>query len=174
MTNARTGREIARINNFEKEWKIRTNLAKFSVIPLATRTPAPLIVEGDDVGLSMRGSLLGLSVSTGGYTGHVSQRVSKAKAALTKLYRFRDLATGLKLHLIKALVLPILTYPPVPLHVLSKTAISRLQKVQNSALRFAFGTRLHQLGIAPRGRVHPSLQRPPPRDGSQGVATDGG
>ena len=141
MTNARTSREIARINNFEKEWKIRTNLAKFSVIPLATRTPAPLIVEGDDVGLSMRGSLLGLSVSTGGYTGHVSQRVSKAKAALTKLYRFRDLAIGLKLHVIKSLVLPILTYPPVPLHVLSKTAISRLQKVQNSALRFAFGTR---------------------------------
>ena len=141
MANARTAREIARINNFEKEWKIRTNLAKFSVIPLATRNPAPLTVEGDDVGLSVRGSLLGLSVSSRGYIGHVSQRVARAKAALTRLYRFRDLATGLKLHLIKALVLPILTYPPVPLHVLSKTAISRLQKVQNSALRFAFGTR---------------------------------
>ena len=110
-------------------------------MPLATRTPAPLIVEGDDVGFSMRGTLLSLSVSSRGYTAHVSQRVSRTKAALTKLYRFRDLATGLKLHLTKALVLPIFTDPPVPLHVLSKTATSRLQKVQNSALRFAFGTR---------------------------------
>ena len=125
MTDARTGREILRINNFEKEWRIRTNFAKFSVIPLATRTPAPLTVDGDDVGLSMR----------------LSQRVSRAKAALPKLYRFRALATGLQLHLIKALVLPILTYLPVPLHVLSKPAISRFQEFQNSALRFAFVTR---------------------------------
>ncbi|XP_045119852.1 uncharacterized protein LOC123509545 [Portunus trituberculatus] len=76
-----------------------------------------------------------------GYTTHVSHRVARAKSALTRLYRFRDLATGLKLHLIKALIIPILSYPPVPLHALSRTAISRLQRVQNSALRFAFGTR---------------------------------
>ena len=58
MTNAQTGREIVRNNTFEKEWKIRTNLAKFSVIPLATMTLVPLIVEGDDVGFSMRGSYI--------------------------------------------------------------------------------------------------------------------
>ena len=58
MTNARTGREVACINTFEKEWKITTNLARFSVIPFATRTPVSLIVEGDDVGFSMRGSYI--------------------------------------------------------------------------------------------------------------------
>lgn len=141
MTNARTAREIARINAFEREWRIRTNLAKFKVVPLTTKTPAPLLVDGDDVEFSPRGTLLGLSISTTGYTSHVSQRVAKAKSALTRLYRFRDLTTGLKLHLIKALILPILTYPPIPLHALSKTAISKLQRVQNNALRFAFGTR---------------------------------
>ncbi|MPC51788.1 hypothetical protein E2C01_045642 [Portunus trituberculatus] len=71
----------------------------------------------------------------------MTQRVVQAKSALTRLFRFRDLATGLKLQLIKALVLPILYYPPVPLHALSKTTISRLQKVQNSTLRFTFGTK---------------------------------
>ncbi|MPC54987.1 hypothetical protein E2C01_048918 [Portunus trituberculatus] len=76
-----------------------------------------------------------------GYTSHVTQRVVRAKSALTRLFCFRDLVTGLKLQLIKALVLPILYYPPVPLHAFSKTAISRLQKEQNSALRFASGTR---------------------------------
>ncbi|MPD04971.1 hypothetical protein E2C01_100686 [Portunus trituberculatus] len=101
-------------------------MAKFTFVPLATKTPAPLRVDGDDVGFSPRGSLLGLSVSTMGYTTHVSQRVARVKLALTRLYRFRDLATGLKLHLIKALVIPILSYPPVPLYTLSHTAISRL------------------------------------------------
>ncbi|MPC47017.1 hypothetical protein E2C01_040753 [Portunus trituberculatus] len=125
----------------KREWRIRTNIAKFTVIPLATKNPAQLLVDGDDVGFSPRGSLLGLSVSSMGYTSHVTQRVVRVKSALTRLFCFRDLATGLKLQLIKALVLPILYYPPVPLHALSKTVISRLQKVQNSALRFAFGTR---------------------------------
>ena len=57
------------------------------------------------------------------------------------MFRFRNLDTRLKLHLVKALVIPILTYPPIPTHTLSKAAISRLQKVQNSALRFVFGTK---------------------------------
>ncbi|MPC21935.1 hypothetical protein E2C01_014940 [Portunus trituberculatus] len=138
--NARSSREVAQVNAFEKEWRIRTNMAKITVVPFATKIPAPLLVDGDDVGFSSRGSLMGLSISTMGYTTHVSQRVARAKSALTRLYRFRALATGLKLHLIKALVIPILSYPPIPLHALSHTAISRLQRVQNSALRFAFGT----------------------------------
>ena len=32
---AQTGREISRIDTFKKEWRIRTNLAKFSVIMFA-------------------------------------------------------------------------------------------------------------------------------------------
>ncbi|MPC45853.1 hypothetical protein E2C01_039559 [Portunus trituberculatus] len=136
-------------------------MAKFTVIPLAIKNPAPLLVDGDDVEFSPRGSLLGLSVASIGYTTHVSQRVTRVRSALTGLYRFRDLATGL--HLIKALVLPILTYPPIPLHTLSNTAISRLQEVQNSALRFAFGTRwddftssasLHEAASLPALNVH--------------------
>ena len=31
-----------------------------------------------------------------------------------------------------------LTYPPIPTHALSRRAISRLQKIQNAALRFVF------------------------------------
>lgn len=36
------------------------------------------------------------------------------------------------------MVNPALTYPPVPTHALSIRSISRLQKIQNAALRFAF------------------------------------
>ena len=141
MLNLHTAREISRVNTFEAEWKIKTNRAKFHVVPVASTKPAPLIIDGQRTEFSRRGTILGLSVSTHGYTTHVTSRVTQARAALTTLFRFRSLSTRIKLRLIKALVIPILTYPPIPIHALSKTAVSRLQKVQNSAIRFALGTR---------------------------------
>ena len=141
MLNARTGREVERVNAFEEKWRIRTNMTKFTAIPLSTRNPTPLLVNEELVDFSNRGSLLGLSVTGRGYTTNITKRVASARAALSKLYRFRDLDTKLKLHLIKAMVIPILTYPPIPTHAFSKNAISRLQKVQNAGLRFAFNTR---------------------------------
>lgn len=65
----------------------------------------------------------------------------RAKKALKKLWRFKDLPEGLKLHLIKALVLQVLTYPPVPTHAFSKAALSRLQRVQNAALWYVYNTK---------------------------------
>ena len=47
----------------------------------------------------------------------------------------------IKTHLIKTLVLPVLDYPPIPTHAMSKTQISKLQKIQNKALRFALNQR---------------------------------
>ena len=141
MLNLRTAREIDRINTFEAEWKIKTNKNKFKVISAASIKPAPLTIDGTRTEFSPTGVILGLSVSTRGYTSHVTTRVCKARAALATLYRFRSLDTKIKLHLIKALIIPILLYPPIPTHALSRNAISRLQRVQNSALRFALGTR---------------------------------
>ena len=43
----------------------------------------------------------------------------------------------IKTHLVKALILPIIEYPPIPLHTMSNNQISKLQKIQNKALRFA-------------------------------------
>uniref|UniRef100_A0A0P4W6I4 Uncharacterized protein n=1 Tax=Scylla olivacea TaxID=85551 RepID=A0A0P4W6I4_SCYOL len=60
MLNARTGREIARVSTFEETWHIRTNLAKFTVIPISSRNPPPLIVEEGPVEFKAQGSLLGL------------------------------------------------------------------------------------------------------------------
>ena len=44
--------------------------------------------------------------------------------------------TKSKTQLVKALVLPVLDYPPIPTHSLSKNQISKLQITQNKALRF--------------------------------------
>ena len=141
LLNARTGREIARVNAFEEEWRIKTNIAKFAVVPLATKNPTPLLVDEDIVDFSPRGRFLGLDLTSRGYTSHVTSRVRQAKQSLGHLYYFRDLNRNLKLRLIKTLVIPVLMYPPIPTHAFSRSAIGRLQKVQNAALRFALDNR---------------------------------
>ena len=47
----------------------------------------------------------------------------------------------IKIHLVKALILPIIDYPPIPIHTMSKHQITKLQKIQNRALRFATNQR---------------------------------
>ena len=141
ILNARTSRDIARVNAHEARWRIKTSIEKFTVVPVATHTPAPLIVDDDVVEMGHRGRLLGLSVSSRGYTSHITQRAGQARTALNRLYRFRGLAERHKLHLVKALIIPVLTYPPVPTHAMSRTSISRLQRVQNAALRFVYNVR---------------------------------
>lgn len=47
----------------------------------------------------------------------------------------------IKVHLIKTLIIPVLDYPPIPTHALSKSQISILQKIQNKALRYAYNQR---------------------------------
>ena len=48
---------------------------------------------------------------------------------------------NIKIHLVKALILPILDYPPIPTHTMSNNQIKKLQKIQNKALRFATNQR---------------------------------
>ena len=158
MLNARTGREIARINTYEADWRIRTNLTKFAVIPLATLHPEPLLVDDEPVDLRSHGTMLGLRISTRGYTSHVTERVVRARTALTSLFRFRDLPPGIKLHLVKALVIPVLLYPPIPMHALSRRSLSRLQRVQNAALRFAFNVRWEEFRTSESLHFEASLQ----------------
>lgn len=74
MVNARTGREVGQLNDFERRRKIKTSIAKFKVIPLATRNPAPLIVDGNAVPFDAHGSILGLNVTRNGYASHIRGR----------------------------------------------------------------------------------------------------
>lgn len=48
------------------------------------------------------------------------ERVVKAKQALKQLHKFCDLDIRRKLCLVKALVVPVLTYPAILMHVLSR------------------------------------------------------
>ena len=137
MLNRQTEREISLINSFEDTWKIKTNITKFTPIHLGARRTTPLNLNNEQIDFCNSGKCLGLKITSSGYYKHMEDRRNKATAALRNLYKLYQMPTKIKTHLIKALVLPILDYPPIPTHTMSKTQISKLQKVQNQALRFA-------------------------------------
>ena len=141
MLNKRTERQIIALNNFEQSWKIKTNLNKFTPIHLSARNTIPLNINEDLIDFQSDGSSLGLSISRNGYYKHINNRKTKATTALTKLYRLKLLPEHIKIHLVKALVLPVLYYLPIPMNTLSNRQINILQKVQNKALRFATNQR---------------------------------
>ena len=67
---------------------------------------------------------------------HVTLCVNKARASLSRLQKFKQCSPKVKKKLYQALVLPLLDYPCVQLYNSGKSNISKIQKVQNQALRF--------------------------------------
>ena len=134
-------REIQAINEYEKRWKIKTNTTKFKIIPLATIKTVPIVVDGQIIPYTNEGNILGLHFNKHGFTCQAKINKARGKVALYILKRFSYLPTNIKLHLIKAYVIPVLTYPTYPLNSLAKQSILSLQQVQNSALRYAYNER---------------------------------
>lgn len=133
-----TGEAIENINRYEKKWKIKTNINKFKVIPLAKRVTSPLIVEGNVMDYSSQGTVLGLKVTGTGYSSFIKEKKQRAQDILSKLQRFRNLSEKNKKKLYLALIRSVLEYPPVPLNTVSKTRMKDLQTIQNKALRFIY------------------------------------
>ena len=104
---------------------------------LGANTREDIITNTDVHRTKYEGKMLGLNITNKGYAKHVLGRISYAKHNLSKLYRFYNMPLKIKTHLVKTLILPILDYPPIPTHALSKTQIKKLQKTQNKALRYA-------------------------------------
>jgi hypothetical protein len=127
---------IESINTFEKKWKIKTNMQKFTVVPIARRNTSEIIVEGEYVPYQSTGKVLGLNFSSRGYSSHLSIKRAMAWNSLRKLYRFRNLSTNIKRKLYLAYIRSALTYPIIPMHTFSTTALKQLQKIQNAAIRF--------------------------------------
>ncbi len=137
----RTTSEIEKINEYEKKWKIKTNKNKFKIIPLAVKKKNDIVIDGTPIQYSESGKVLGIRIGTSGYNKHLKETANKGTHALRELQRFYALSTKIKLHLVKAFILPILTYAPIPLITASNTNLKKLQVVQNKGLRFAFNER---------------------------------
>ena len=121
--NLLTEREINTVNHYENKWKIRTNLTKFTPIHLGAKKTIPLNSNDDQIEFKISGMCLGIKITSSGYYKHIEGRRKKALTALKKLYKLYHMPVKIKTHLIKALILPILDYPPIPTHTMSNTQI---------------------------------------------------
>lgn len=139
MLQLKTRREIERVNNYEKKWKISTNPNKFQLLSVNARKPADIIVNNTLIPFNRHITILGYKFGGSGTRAHVSTRIIKAKHTMTRLRRFRGVSRRTSLHLYKTMVRPQLEYPAVGLCNISKTALQGMQAIQNKALRRAFG-----------------------------------
>ena len=133
----RVVRDVVRSQTeFELLWKISTNARKFEAIHLSTRSCLPLVVDGAHIPWVHSHRMLGWSLGKSHPVSDVRARKGRAFNALAKLGRFSSLPWKVKRQLYCALVRPILEYPPVPQHLLAKSRMLHLQRVQNRAVRW--------------------------------------
>ena len=135
----KTERAVGSRNTYERERKIKNALDKMKFVSPAKLNPVPLVIEGEEKEYGQKAVILGMRISNHGLTDQVKHIKGKAGRQLTKLRRFSGLPRRDKLNLFKALVLPMLTYPPVPLNTASRSALLSLQRVQSNGLRWVHG-----------------------------------
>ncbi len=136
----------------KKKCKIKKNVHKFTPLHLAAKRTFPLHINEEEVQLKNKGKCLGLTITTSGYYKHIQQRKNIAGSALNKLYKLYNMPENIEIRLVKTLILPILDYPPIPIHTMSKNQTSKLQKIQNKALRFATNQKYPY--TMTRGQIH--------------------
>ena len=94
--------------------------------------------------ISRTNKVLGLTIDNHlRFNVHITEKVAIAARALSSLERFRDSSRKTKLHLYKALILPLITYCPLALSLSARTNLLKLQRIQNRALRFVCGAKWH-------------------------------
>ena len=91
----RTIQEIEKINNYERNWKIKTNKSKFKVIPIVVQKKN-IIIDLEIIEFSGNGYILGMTVSRNGISKHINNIATKAEIAVHDLYRVRELSCNKK------------------------------------------------------------------------------
>ena len=142
--------ELTTTSLWELQWRIHSHPEKSKVTYVekhSRREPRQIALYKDfpnpvPIPVSTTNKVLGLNIDKYlRFNFHIKQKEAIAKKALSNLERFRDSSAKTKLHLYKAFILPLLTYCPLALSLAAPTNISRLQKIQNRALRFALGVK---------------------------------
>lgn len=139
MLKRKTQRAIEELNSFERKWKIKTNNTKFQMVHISKYNPLPITVDNQNIRYTRSAKILGLTLKGTGITAHIKDQRNKAYTTLKKLRRFKKLNPKLKLHLFKALILPIIDYPTIPMNTLKPSNWKKQQAVQNKALRWING-----------------------------------
>ena len=134
--------ELERTLSWEENWKIKTSLEKCSIsftstqLRIYNRFPG-VTIRNVELPISTPIHILGYKLNTNvTESSHVNYVCRKAHSQLNKLRRFSSAPTSIKRRLYLSIVRPILEYPSINIHSAHTTSILKLQKVQNSALRF--------------------------------------
>lgn len=134
MANRTIGKIQKKISQYEKMWKIKTKIRKFKITPIAVNKN--IVTDGTQLQFSTNRKILRVKMGRMGTGTHLEGTINKDKHALAELYRFRGLPTNIKIHLIRAFVIPILYYPPAPLVKASISNQKNLHIIQNRGLTF--------------------------------------
>ena len=135
MLALRTTREIERVNEYERRWKIQTNKSKFKILSISKTRPERIIIDHRQINFAYNVSILGFTLGRTGFKTHTTKRLAIARGTMTKLKRFRKLRPRTKSHLYKTLARSALEYPNTPMCVMSFTNRNKLQKFQNGIIR---------------------------------------
>lgn len=90
---------------------------------------------GEKLNTNRESKFLGFKLQVTGITGHITDRINKGKAVISKLRRFGQLTLRFKATLITAQLMQVLEYPPIPLCSLSKTQTFNMQKNNKHSTR---------------------------------------
>ena len=135
--NQNVAEEIIKQNEYEKKWKITTNMQKFKIMAIGNRKMPNLIINNTIIEYKTKAKLLGMNITyCNFFSAQVKANVISARNALYKLYRFRYLKKKLKIRLYKSLVQPLLVYPSAPLNMCSNNQMYQLQKIQNKGIKW--------------------------------------
>lgn len=141
MLRRRTVRAIETVNDYEKQWKIKTNTTKFKIINISKKRRPQIEINGSVINYARTGTLLGLTLGTTGLTNFVNKKLQRAKQELMKLRRFSNFEAKNRLHLYKAFIQPHLDYATIPTNIFPPTNKIKPEIVQNKALRWINGDR---------------------------------
>lgn len=144
--------DLVRVGEWSRKHGLKLNAEKCMVLhiasPAALQTMATrdmhVKLEGNHLRVSDSAKTLGVVLDSGlTFSDHITHVSQVALGRLRGLYRYRNiLPEAAKLQLVQLLVLSVLYYCfPAYGNSITKVEMSRLQKLQNTALRFVYGIR---------------------------------
>ena len=140
--------ELTQTQEWESMWKIKSNIGKSSISCMGTSEDKLLslggvCVQDKDLPIQSYSKILGAKFSRKtGANGHVRGSINMASGSLQRLRRFTSAPQRVKKTLYKMLTRPVMEYPPVFCRKTSSTVKTKMQKLQNRALRFIKGVKL--------------------------------
>ena len=133
--------EIKQTNEFEHKWKIRTNLNKFTMVPICQRgqVPYPRMNNIQLSASTVPGNLLGLKI--GRFNCHVNaeHRLALVRKRFKELRRLYFLSQDKKVMLYKMVLRPILAYPAIPSNTLPHGRLEKYEAFERHVARWIFG-----------------------------------